>query len=78
MDDGSLCFYSDSTGMTAPWDADLMLLPKPDGSPSNTGIYARGAKRGIIVTHPTDAAPDCAPEALENFKKGAACRPAEA
>ena len=73
--DGQLCFYSDSTNMTAPWDVDLMLMPCPDGSPSNTGIYARGPKRGIIVTVPDGAVPTCAPAVLEHFKIGAAHRP---
>jgi hypothetical protein len=68
-DDGRpvLCYFGDSTGLVASWDADLMLFQKPDGSPSNTGIYARGPRRGEIVTVPAHEAPDCLPAVLAHF-----------
>lgn len=68
-DSDELIFFSDSTGITASWDADLMLFPKTDRTPSNTGIYARGPKRGAVVTVPEGAAPNCNQEVLEHFYK---------
>jgi hypothetical protein len=70
-----LIYYSDSTGMTAPWNADVMLFPKPGSTPenlipSNTGIFARGEFRGWFVTHPSGAEPDCMPEVIAHFIPG--------
>ena len=73
--DGNLVFYSDSTGLSASWNLDVMLFPRADRSPSNTGIYCRGPLRGVIVTVPEGALPDCMPEVLEHFQKSAAHRP---
>lgn len=73
--DGRLIYYSDSTGLTADFDKDVMLFPKIGATmehrePSNTGIYARGPKRGFLITHPAGATPDCDPGCLEHFTKG--------
>jgi len=78
VDEGNpeLVYYSDSTGLTAEWDSDLMLFPMP-GKPhptlgsiaSNTGIYARGPRRGEIVTTPEGAEPNCSLEVLAHFKR---------
>jgi hypothetical protein len=73
--DGTLIYYSDSTGMTAEWNADVMLLPRHGSTPenrlpSNTGIHARGPKRGWMITHPAGEPPDCMPETLAHFSKG--------
>lgn len=70
--DGLVIYGSDSTGLTAEWDANVMLFPKPFGmeperEPSNTGIYVKGPNRGFLITRPAGAAPDCAPEVLEHF-----------
>lgn len=72
MVDGELVYHSDSTGMTAAWDSNVMAFPSVDATPdkrvpSNTGIYARGPQRGYLVTHPAGSAPNCAPSALEHF-----------
>lgn len=68
--DGNLVYYSDSTGLTAPWHPDLMLFPKADFRfPSNTGIFARGPQRGWLFTKPGET-PDCDLGVLQHFTTG--------
>jgi hypothetical protein len=73
--EGRLIYYSDSTGLTAEWDPDVMLFPAPGSTqtnrlPSNTGIYARGPKRGWFITHPAGETPTCLPDLIDHFKPG--------
>ena len=63
---GPLIYCSDSTGLTAAWDKDLMLFPRSDGTPSNTGIYARGPRRGTLVTTPYET-PNCDRGVFDHF-----------
>lgn len=74
-DPRTLIYYSDSTGLTAEWDSDVMLFPKTGSTPehripSNTGIYAKGSKRGFLITHPPSSLPDCDVSVLDHFRKG--------
>lgn len=74
MVDGELVYNSDSTGLTADWDEDVMLFPQAGYDehhriPSNTGIFARGPRRGWLITRPAGAEPNCSPEALDHFCK---------
>ncbi len=76
-DSSDLIYCSDSTNLTADWDPDVMLFPKEgtgltpgSAEPSNTGIYARGPKRGWIVTHPSGEPTNASRECIEHFSKG--------
>lgn len=74
-DPGTLIYYSDSTGLTAEWDPDVMLMAKVGSTrenriPSNTGIHATGPQRGWFETNPRGAAWDCDPEMLDHFRPG--------
>lgn len=61
----------------APWDGDVMLLPTavpaPGGDiyPSNTGIYVRGPKRGLLAAFPRGAVPNCDIATLAHFSASA-------
>lgn len=75
-DIGELVYYSDSTHITADWNEDVMIFHAPGSTrekpiPSNTGIYVRGPKRGKLTLRPGCIEPDCIPEELEHFSKGA-------
>lgn len=70
---GRLAYHQMSTGVTADWNRDVMLLLTVDSTPekrigSNTGIYCRGPKRGMLVTHPAGSRPNCEERSLERFK----------
>ena len=75
--DGALIYYSDTTRLTADWDPDVMIFPRPandiqtERRPSNTGIYARGPRRGWFVTHPAGEQSSAAIEAITHFRPGA-------
>jgi len=65
---GTLIYYSDSTGLTMPWNKDVMAFPDSLAvaaslgmnplehrkllRPSNTGIFVRGPQRGFLITEP--------------------------
>jgi len=66
---GDLHFYSDTTTMRADWNSVVMVFPRKDGTPSNTGIITQGPERGNIITKPGEQHPDpeCHPECLAHF-----------
>lgn len=87
LETGVISFHSDNTGLFHPDDPNLIVFPKNDDPdnpiPSNTGIYARGPRRGEIVTWPVTSfelgrtiapIPDCDTKVLEHFKKLAESR----
>lgn len=77
LDTGMIAFHSDTTGLYHPDDPNLIVFPKNDDPdnpiPSNTGIYARGPRRGEIVTWPETGmmapVPDCDLGVLEHFQR---------
>lgn len=74
LETGVIAFHSDNTGLFHPDDPNLIVFPKnadPDNPiPSNTGIYARGPRRGEIVVWDGEGAEmDCDPGVLAHFQR---------
>jgi hypothetical protein len=76
---GGLVYYSDSTGLTAPWDPDVMLLAAVGSTPenrieSNQGICVRGPLRGYLILRSDGVTPPPDPKMLEHFAPGIKAR----
>lgn len=81
LETGVIAFHSDNTGLFHPDDPNLIVFPKnadpANPIPSNTGIYARGPRRGEIVVWRMDGLQgeveggemDCDPEVLAHFQR---------
>lgn len=66
---GVLVYWGNSTNMTAAWNPDVMIVPRIDKQPSNTGIVVRGFDRGLVLTKPGEIR-DCVEEVLTYLLQG--------